>query len=152
MSSKEKRKTAVAHPAAGSLEAAGWLESKVSEREFKEYQTYMRDAMNAMNKLVMEFAARQEKVEERLAEIEKDFELEDLSNSSETFGGNEYEEDEDEDEDEERAREDSIISSSSSESSDDNSDSDREKAFNYEQRFRRYNEEPQQGPHSIPYD
>ena len=148
MSSKEKRKTAVAHPAAGSLEAAGWLESKVSEREFKEYQTYMRDAMNAMNKLVMEFAARQEKVEERLAEIEKDFELEDLSNSSETFGGNEYEEDEDE----ERAREDSIISSSSSESSDDNSDSDREKAFNYEHRFRRYNEEPQQGPHSIPYD
>ena len=151
MSSKEKRKTTVAHPAAGSLEAAGWLESKVSEREFKEYQTYMRDAMNAMNKLVMEFAARQEKVEERLAEIEKDFELEDLSNSSETFGGNEYEEDEDEDEDEERAREDSI-SSSSSESSDDNSDSDREKAFNYEERFRRYNEEPQQGPHSIPYD
>ena len=148
MSSKEKHKTAVAHPAAGSLEAAGWLESKVSEREFKEYQTYMRDAMNAMNKLVMEFAARQEKVEERLAEIEKDFELEDLSNSSETFGGNEYEEDEDE----ERAREDSIISSSSSESSDDNSDSDREKAFNYEHRFRRYNEEPQQGPHSIPYD
>ena len=148
MSSKEKRKTTVAHPAAGSLEAAGWLESKVSEREFKEYQTYMRDAMNAMNKLVMEFAARQEKVEERLAEIEKDFELEDLSNSSETFGGNEYEEDEDE----ERAREDSIISSSSSESSDDNSDSDREKAFNYEHRFRRYNEEPQQGPHSIPYD
>jgi hypothetical protein len=173
-SSKPKGKTMDRQ---GSLEAAGWLESKVSEREFKEYQANVR---NAMDRLAADFASHQDKMsekvremEERLGAIEKEFELEDLSNSSEIFGENDDEEaeeekEEEEEEEEEREREEeeeeelddisssessdeesSESSSSSSTSDSGDSESDHEQSYNYE-KFRKYNE-PQPGPSVYPY-
>jgi hypothetical protein len=145
----------------GSLEAAGWLESKVSEREFKEYQAYVR---NALDRLGMEFASHQDKVNEKVREVEerleaivKAFENDDLSNSSEIFGGNDDEEEDREEGEREESddlsssdQESSESSSSSSTSDSGDSESDHEPSYNHE-RFRKYNE-PQPGPSFYPYE
>lgn len=148
VSPKQKQKPVV-HK--GSLEAAGWLESKVSEKEFKEYQAFVREAMD---RLAAEFASHQKKVDEKITEIEERLDqveyAEDLSDSSEIFGGNDKEEEEGESF--EGAGEDSDeSSSSSSESSSDSGDSESDQDAYDREKFERYNQ-PQPGPHSYPWE
>jgi hypothetical protein len=137
--SKQRHKTDVHQ---GSLEAASWLESKVSEREFKDFQAFVR---GAMDRLSAEFSAYQNSVGEKIKEMEERLDAveyaEDLSNGSEIYGEND---------DEEEAGE-SSSSSSSSESSD-SGDSDSDHAENYDsKRFEAYNQ-PQQGPYAYPWE
>jgi len=70
-----------------SLAAAGWLESKVSEREFKNFQDLMRDAMDG---LLADFASHESRINEKMKEMEERLDAveytEDLSASSEIFG------------------------------------------------------------------
>ena len=70
-----------------SLAAAGWLESKVSEREFKNFQDLMREAIDG---LLADFASHESRINEKMKEMEERLDAveyaEDLSASSEIFG------------------------------------------------------------------
>ena len=51
-----------------SLAAAGWLESKVSEREFKNFQDLMREAIDG---LLADFASHESRINEKMKEMEE---------------------------------------------------------------------------------
>ena len=157
-----------------SLRAAGWMEAKVSEKEFTEFKRGIQTSMSHMDRSAQaateevraearersvqlesrlhDFEVRLKDAESAVDEIWQIMEPDELSDGTEVYG---EEEDENDSEDElsQSGTELSSVSSSSSSTSDSgDSESDRE----YDDRGRpRYDttpyNEPQPGPYEYPY-